>query len=207
MTPALADEPFAAPVIDSEIALDGIVWDVRRDRIDFSGRQLVREYVDHPGAVAVLAIDEQERVLLIRQYRHPIRMRALELPAGLLDVAREEPLAAAKRELAEEVDLVAAEWSVLTEFFTSPGSNTEAVRVYLARGLSASPAFARFDEEAELELHWVGLDEAVDAVLDRRIGNAIACLSLLAAHTLRTRGWDGLVDADAPWPQHPKFRE
>lgn len=201
---ALEDQRFRAPVVSSEVAFGGVVWDVRRDRFDYDGGQLVREYVDHPGAVAVLAIDERERVLLIRQYRHPVGMRELELPAGLLDVGGESPLGAAQRELAEEVDLEAAQWSLLTEFFTTPGSNSEAVRVYLARRLSATPTFDRFGEEADLELHWVDLDDAVDAVLGRRIGNSIACLALLAAHALRARGWEGLGPADAPWPKHPK---
>lgn len=204
---ALEDQRFRAPVLDSEVTFAGKVWDVRRDRLQYNGGQLVREYVDHPGAVAVLAIDERERVLLIRQYRHPVGMRELELPAGLLDVGGESPFGAAQRELAEEVDLQAVEWSLLTEFFTSPGSNSEAVRVYLARGLSGTPAFDRFGEEADLELHWVGLDDAVDAVLDRRIGNGIACLALLAAHALRARNWKGLGPADTPWPKHPKHPE
>src|SRR5690554_4687257 len=132
-------------------------------------------------------------------------MRELELPAGLLDVEGEDPWAAAQRELAEEVDLHASEWSLLTDFFTSPGSNSEAIRVYLARGLTATEAFERTAEEADLELHWVGLDEAVDAVLERRIGNAIACIALLAAQVHRARGWVGLGPADAPWPQHPRL--
>lgn len=204
---SLEDQPFNAPVVASEVAFDGKVWNVRRERFEYGDHELVREYIDHPGAVAVLAVDDQERVLLIRQYRHPVRMRELELPAGLLDVEEEAPLAAAQRELAEEADLHASEWSLLTDFVTTPGSNSEAIRVYLARGLTATPAFERTDEEADLELHWVTLDDAVDAVLDRRIGNGIACVALLVAHTLRERGWNGLAHADAPWPQHPKFRD
>lgn len=202
----LEDQPFSAPVVSGETAFDGAVWNVRRERFEYGDHELVREYVEHPGAVAVLAVDDQDRVLLIRQYRHPVRMRELELPAGLLDVDGENPLAAARRELAEEADLQASEWSLLTDFFTSPGSNSEAIRVFLARGLSATPAFERTAEEADLELHWVSLDDAVDAVLDRRIGNGIACVALLAAQTHRARGWAGLSSADAAWPQHPRHR-
>lgn len=201
----LEDQPFTAPVVSSEVAFAGSVWNVRRERFEYGDHELVREYVDHPGAVAVLAVDDQERVLLIRQYRHPVRMRELELPAGLLDVEGESPLRAAQRELAEEADLQASEWALLTDFSTSPGGSNETIRVFLARGLSATPAFDRTGEEADLELHWVSLDDAVDAVLERRIGNAITCISLLAAHTLRARGWVGLGDAGAPWPQHPKL--
>lgn len=207
---ALADQPYSAPIISSEVAFEGRVWNVRRDRFGYAGTELVREFVDHPGAVAVLAVDDQERVLLIRQYRHPVGMRELELPAGLLDGHEESPLQAAQRELAEEVDLQASEWTLLTEFYTSPGSNSEAVRVYLARGLSGTPRFDRTAEEADLELLWVSLDDAVNAVLDRRIGNGIACISLLAAQAIRNRGWEGLGspdNADAPWPRHPKLRD
>lgn len=204
---ALEDQPFSAPVVSGETAFDGAVWNVRRERFEYGDHELVREFVDHPGAVAVLAIDDQERVLLIRQYRHPVRMRELELPAGLLDVEGENPLAAAQRELAEEADLQASEWSLLTDFFTSPGSNSEAIRVFLARGLSATPAFERTAEEADLELHWVSLDDAVDAVLERRIGNGIACVALLAVQVHRGRGWAALGRADAAWPQHPRHRD
>ena len=200
----LEDLPFNVPVVSSEVAFDGTVWNVRRDRFEYGDHELVREYVDHPGAVAVLAIDDQERVLLIRQYRHPVRMRELELPAGLLDVDGEGALPAAQRELAEEADIQATEWALLTDFHTSPGSNSEAIRVYLARGLSATPTFDRVGEEADMEVHWVSLDDAVEAVLERRIGNAIACIALLTAHALRGRDWVGLGDAQAPWPQHPK---
>lgn len=206
MPTALGDEPRAVTVVAEETAFEGTIWNVRRDTFEYGDDTLVREYVHHPGAVAVLAIDEQDRVLLIRQYRHPIGMRDLELPAGLLDVDDEEPLVAAQRELAEEVDLAAIEWSLLTEFYTSPGGSNEAIRVYLARGLSAAAAFARSAEEADLELHWLSLDDAFDAVIDRRIGNAITCIAVLAAHTLRGRDWVGLGDANAPWPGRPKRR-
>jgi ADP-ribose pyrophosphatase len=200
---ALADQPYRAPVLGSETPFSGRVWNVRRDRVDYAGAELVREYVDHPGAVAVLALDEHDRVLLIRQYRHPVGMRELELPAGLLDVMGENPLDAARRELAEEADLAAEEWALLTEFVTSPGSNSEAVRVYLARGLTALSAFARTEEEADLEVLWLPLDDAVDAVLARRIGNSIACIALLAAHVLRNRAWVGLGSADEAWAARP----
>jgi ADP-ribose pyrophosphatase len=205
---ALEDQPFAARVLSSEAAFEGKVWNVTRERFQYGDEELVREFVDHPGAVAVLAIDDQERVLLIRQYRHPVAMRDLELPAGLLDVHGEGLLVAAQRELAEEVDLEASEWAVLTDFNTSPGGSSEAIRVYLARGLSATPAFDRHSEEADIELLWVSLDEAVEAVLDRRIGNAITCIALLTAHAMRSRGWVGLssVDADAA-TRHPQLRD
>ena len=164
----------------------------------------MREYVDHTGAVAILAIDENDRVLLIKQYRHPVRAREWEIPAGLLDISGEHPLVAAQRELAEEADLVASEWNVLSEFSTSPGGSSEAIRIYLARGLSATAeAFAREAEEADMELRWVPLDDCVDAVLARRVQNPSLVLAVLAAHASRARGWVTLGSADEPWPRHP----
>lgn len=197
----LADERVEVPVVSSERVFEGRVWDIRRDAFDFGGETIVREYMDHTGAVGVLAIDDHDRVLLIKQYRHPVRMRDWEIPAGLLDIDGEPPLAAAKRELAEEADLEASDWAVLTDFATSPGGSDELIRVYLARGLSATAeAFAREGEEADMETRWVPLDECVDAVLDRRIHNAPLAIAVLAASAARARGWSSLGAADSAWP-------
>jgi len=114
------------------------------------------------------------------------------------------PLTAAQREFAEETDLVAEHWAVLSDFWTSPGGSDESVRVYLARGVSAAArTHARTEEEAGIELRWASLDEAVDAVLERRIRNAITAIALLAARASRERQWSTLAPADAPWPRHP----
>lgn len=183
LTAPLADLTDAAEVVASDVVYEGRVWDVRRDRFRFGGAEIERDYVDHTGAVAVLARDADDRVLLINQYRHPIRSRDWELPAGLLDVEHEDPLAAAQRELAEEADLEAAEWSELLTFATSPGGSDETIRVYEARGVSATAeAFARTEEEAELVLRWVPLAEVVEAALAGRIHNSILLVAVLAAH-------------------------
>lgn len=206
---ALRDERAEAQLVSSEAVFDGMIWQVRRDRFRTGGDGdvLVREYLDHTGAVAVLAMDDRDRVLLIQQYRHAIRMRDWELPAGLLDVEGEPPLLTAKRELAEEADMVAERWALLCEFFTSPGASNEALRVYLARDVSAAPeTFVREGEEAGIVQRWVDLDEAVDAVLTRRIQNSILAIAVLSAHAARARGWDTLGDPEAPWPSHPRLR-
>jgi len=174
-----------AEVTSSERVFEGRVWDIRRDEFAFGGHTIAREYMDHPGAVAVLAIDDQDRVLLINQYRHPIGLRDWELPAGLLDVDGEPPLAAARRELAEETDLTAEHWSELITFHTSPGGSNETLHVYEARGLLPAQAFARHEEEAEIVKRWVSLDEAVDAVLEGRLSNSILIIAVLAAHARR----------------------
>jgi ADP-ribose pyrophosphatase len=207
MTPPLEDVPFAVEVTGSELVFEGRVWDIRRDTFDYNGSSIVREYTDHTGAVAVLALDEQDRVLLIRQYRHPVGLREWELPAGLLDIEGEDPLVAVQRELEEEADLRATDWNVLAEFATSPGGNNEVIRVYVARGLTATEhAFDRTEEEADIEVAWVPLDEVLDAVLARRVQNPSLVIGVLAAHASRARGWATLSPADSPWDRHPKLR-
>lgn len=187
-------------VLSSELLAAGRVWDVRRDRLDFAGEELTRDYVDHPGAVAVLALDAAGRVLLIRQYRHAIAHRDWEIPAGLMDLPGEGGLAAAQRELAEEADLAAARWDLLLDIWSSPGGSSEAVRVFLARDLGENErAFDREGEEAELVLRWEPLDSAADAVLAGDLQNAIAAAAVLAAVASRSRDWATLRPADAPW--------
>ena len=205
-TTQLNDQPFRPEIVSSETAFEGKIWNVRRDVFRYNGDEITREYVDHTGAVAVLALDDDGRVLLIRQYRHPVRHRDWEIPAGLLDQDGERPLLAAQRELGEEADLEAEEWNVLADVFTSPGGNDEAIRIYLARGIrSTGSAFAREAEEADIEVRWVPLDEAVDAVLQRRVHNAPLIIALLAARAARDQGWSTLGAADEPWPSHPKL--
>ena len=205
---ALRDDAVSPSVSSSEVVFDGRVWDIRRDTFSLDGETITREYVDHTGAVAVLAMDDRDRVLLIKQYRHPVRSRDWELPAGLLDFDGESPLDAAKRELAEEVDLVAEDWDLLSEFMSSPGGSNEVIRVYLARGVSAAPeVFARTEEEAGIELRWVPLDEAADAVLSRDLQNSILAIAVLSAVAGRSRGWSTLAPAELHWPRHPLARK
>ncbi|MFV0319770.1 MAG: NUDIX domain-containing protein [Microbacterium sp.] len=202
MTDMLSDEPVALEVVRSDTVYEGRVWNVRRDEVAYRDTTIVREYMDHPGAVAVVALDADDRILVIRQYRHPVRARDWEIPAGLLDVPGEDPLASAQRELAEEADLVAARWNVLAEFATTPGGSDEAIRVYLARDISAAhEVFERTDEEADIEVRWVPLDDVVDAVLARRVQNPSLVVGALAAQAARAREWETLAPADTPWPR------
>lgn len=206
MTAELNDQPFRPEVVSSETAFEGKILNVRRDVFRYNGEEITREYVDHTGAVGILAMDDDGRVLLIRQYRHPVRHRDWEIPAGLLDQDGEDPLTAAKRELGEEADLEADEWNVLTDVFTSPGGNDESIRIYLARGVRPTgSAFDREAEEADIELRWTPLDEAVEAVMQRRVHNAPLIIALLAARTAREQGWSMLGAANEPWPSHPKL--
>ncbi|MEJ5946503.1 NUDIX hydrolase [Pseudokineococcus basanitobsidens] len=206
----LADVLAPRPVRSSEVVFDGAVWDVASERVDLGGDEPVRrDKVVHPGAVGILALDEDERVLLLRQYRHPVRHELWEVPAGLLDEPGEAPQDAAARELREEADLVAGRYDVLAEWYSTPGGSDEALRVYLARDLAPVPEgerFAREHEEADMVLRWVPLDEAVDAVLAGRLHNPTAVVALLAASAARARGWATLRPADAPWPAFDQRR-
>ncbi|MFT4306849.1 MAG: NUDIX hydrolase [Microbacterium sp.] len=186
----LRDEPASPEVTGSDLVYAGRVWDVRSDTLRYGGGEIVRQYVDHPGAAAVVAIDEGGRVLLIQQYRHPIRHRDWEVPAGLLDVAGEPPLETAKRELAEEADLRAGRWEPLLSVFTTPGGNDEVVHLFLARDLApAGEVFPREDEEADIRWEWVPVADAVDAVLEGRMRNGILAAGVLAAaERLRREG-------------------
>jgi len=188
----LRDEPVDAEVIASDLVYEGRVWDVRSDTVRYGDGEIVRQYVAHPGAVAVVALDDDERVALIQQYRHPIRHRDWEIPAGLLDVEGEPPIDTARRELAEEVDLVAASVEPLLSIFTTPGGNDETVHIFLARGLSPAPhAHAREQEEADIRLEWVPLGDAVDAVLAGRMRNGILAAGVLAAAERARRSSQG----------------
>lgn len=192
----LADLPTVREVLDSQVVHDGLIWDVVRDTVDLGEAGSVRrEYVRHPGAVAVIALDDDDRVLLLRQYRHPVRHELWEPPAGLLDVPGEDLQAAAARELAEEADLVAGSWWVLVDYLSTPGGSDEGLRVFLARDLSPVPEHARFTREGEelgMVLRWVPLDEAVAAVQEGRVRNPSTVAGVLAAAVSRAQGWSGL---------------
>ena len=198
MTDAPSDHVAARPLTDHTLIHAGKIWDIVSDVVDLGPTQVLREYVDHPGAVAIVAVDEQDRVLLVSQYRHPVRSELWEPPAGLLDVAGEPPVVAAARELAEEADLRADTWHVLVDFYTTPGGSSERIEVFLARGLHEVPEgerHVRIHEEADMVPVWVPLDDAVDAVLAGRLHSPTAVVGVLAAARARERGWDELRPA------------
>ncbi|MEV0742316.1 NUDIX hydrolase [Streptomyces sp. NPDC050549] len=180
---------------------------VRTDDVVMPGGTVVhRDYQVHPGSVGVLALDEQDRVLLIKQYRHPVRQKLWEIPAGLLDVPGENPLHAAQRELYEEAHVKAEDWRVLTDVYTTPGGCDEAIRIFLARDLSQADGqrFEVEDEEADMEHARVPLDDLVRGVLAGELHNnclVVGVLSLVAAR--HGDGLDSLRPAEAPWPARP----
>lgn len=207
--PPLDDVHRSERVTASETLFTGQIFDVVRETFDLPAGPVTREFVAHSGAVAVLALDEQDRVLLIRQYRHPVGVSEWELPAGLLDVAGEEPVEAARRELAEETDLAADTWHVLADHRSSPGFTDEALRTFLARGISHVPEAERFDrvdEERDMPTRWVPLEKALEAVLAGDLQNPTLVIGILAAHAGRARGWATLRPSDAPWASRPARR-
>jgi ADP-ribose pyrophosphatase len=191
----LRDEPSAPPVLAHRRVFKGLVWDLDEDTVDLGHAQVVRQYVAHPGAVAVIALDDDDRVLLLSQYRHPVRHVLWEPPAGLLDVEGEDEQEAAARELAEEADLVAGSWARLVGFYTSAGGSSEHITVFLARDLAPvdeAELFERRDEEADMEAVWVPLDDAVAGVLAGRLQCPTTVVGVLAAAAARSRSGDDL---------------
>lgn len=183
----LRDERVDLEVVSSDLVYEGAVWDVRSDTVRYGEGEMTRQYVAHPGAAAVVAIDDDERVVLIQQYRHPIKERDWEIPAGLLDVAGEPPIETAKRELTEEVDLEADRWQHLISMHTTPGGNDEVVHVFLARGLrSVETDYQREHEESDMRVERVPLTDVIDGVLTGRLRNGILATGVLAtAEVLR----------------------
>jgi 8-oxo-dGDP phosphatase len=197
------------PVEASKDIHVGKIMALRADEVVMpGGATAVREVVEHPGAVAIAALDADDRLMMIHQYRHPVGRRLWELPAGLLDVHGEDPLDTAKRELTEETGLEAAEWSVLVDVVSSPGFSDESVRVYLARDVrEVGRPVLDDDEEADLITRWVSLPVAVRMVLAGTIVNAVAVAAVLAAHTLAVAP-TAARPADAPWTDRPtRFAE
>jgi 8-oxo-dGDP phosphatase len=204
----LADHVFADHVFAVRSSHDqfiGRVFSVVSDEVAMPGGGVaVRDYVRHVGAVGVVAVDDVGRVVLVRQYRHPVRRQMWELPAGLIDVVGEDLPAAARRELAEEADLVAERIDLLVDLHTSPGCSNEMIRIFLARDLapvSDQDRYDRRDEEAQMQVRLVDVDEAVRMVLAGEITNAAAVAGLLAAARARDLGWTSLRSVTEPVPR------
>jgi ADP-ribose pyrophosphatase len=195
-------------VVRSDVVYRGKLFGLRRDEVAMpGGGTAVREVLMHPGAVVIAAVDEHDRIVVVRQYRHPLRRELWEIPAGLLDVDGEPPWEAARRELFEEAGTRAETWHTLVDLASSPGISEEVQRVYLARDLTTVPEAERYvahgDEEAEMTIDWISLDDAVTRAMDGGLENAATVAGVLAADRARQAGWTGLRPADAPWRARP----
>lgn len=199
----IRDEPGAWPVRDSADLVRGHIVTVRRDSVELpDGEVIDREVIEHPGAVAILALDDEDRVLMIRQYRHPVGATLWEIPAGLRDVAGEPLVETARRELLEEAGYRAETWHVLADFVSSPGITTERLRVFLARNLAVVPPAEREyvpeHEEAYLTTAWVPLAEAVRGILAGELHNGVAIVGILSAYAARGDGFRALRATGEP---------
>src|ERR1700724_2996150 len=191
--------PESWPVAATEEQFRNWLISVRTDKVRMpDSRYAERTVVTHIGAVGILALDEQDRVLMIRQYRHPVARQLWEIPAGLSDVTGEALADTARRELLEETGHVAREWHVLLDSYSSPGIITERMRIFLARGLEAADSgYQRQGEEKFLQTAWVPLAEAVAAALAGKLHNGAAIQGLLAAHIGSSARFSGLRPAAA----------
>ncbi|MDX2704777.1 NUDIX hydrolase [Streptomyces sp. NPDC006207] len=203
----LKDTPEEWRVTATATPFTGKKTSVRTDDVVMpDGGVARRDYQVHPGSVAVLALDDRDRVLVLKQYRHPVRMKLWEIPAGLLDVPGENPLHAAQRELYEEAHVKAEDWRVLTDVYTTPGGCDEAVRIFLARGLSEveGERFEVSEEEADMEFARVPVDELVRGVLAGELHNNCLVVGVLALQAARAGdGLEALRPAEAEWPARP----
>lgn len=192
MPPRPADTPEQWPVDKSITQYSGYVVDVRTDHVRSpkDGSQFDRDVVAHPGAVAVVALDDDDNVLVVSQYRHAVGRRLIELPAGLKDVPGEPAHECAERELYEEGHVRAKDWRFLVRTFATPGMTDEAIDIFVARGISHVPDGERHNgehEEADMSVMWVPLDDLVSAILDDDIHNAITSVGLFSAWAARRR--------------------
>ncbi|HEY6856301.1 MAG TPA: NUDIX hydrolase [Mycobacterium sp.] len=187
----------------SETLHTGKIFALRIDQVRMPGGKIVtREVVEHYGAVAIVAMDDDGRIPMVYQYRHPFGRRLWELPAGLLDVNGEAPHLTAARELREEAGLQAQTWQVLVDLDSTPGFSDESVRVYLATGLTQVGRPEAHDEEADMTVQWYPIAEAVQRVFSGEIVNSLAVGGILAAYAVNT----GIAEprpVDTPWIDRP----
>ncbi len=199
-----------AQILNQKLVHHGGKWNVFVESVQIAGQLVQRDVLVHPGAVAVVVLNDHDQIFLIRQYRQPVGAYLFETPAGLLDNAEEAPLVAVQRELLEEAGLKALEWHVLVDFLNSPGGSSEAIRIYLARDISENPEGRTHTGEAEEALLpgvWVDLDSAVDLVLAGSLNNPTTVVGVLAAAAARVTGWKQLRGTDSPWVARDHLHE
>lgn len=190
----ISDEPGLASseVIDTKTAFKGKIWDVVSKTFRFQGEELTREFIQHPGAVAVLAISEKDEVLLIKQYRAPVNEYLYELPAGIRDEEDESDLQSAQRELSEEADYQADTWSHLHSFYTTPGSSSEVIEIFLAENLSPTgTTFDRTSEEKGMVPIWTPFNEVLESVMQSKTKSPTLVVAVLALAARRNSERNG----------------
>ena len=171
----------------SEIVFSGKVWNVMSKTFELNGDSLTREFIQHPGAVAVLALNESDEVLLINQFRAPVNEFLYEIPAGLRDPEDNSSLETAKRELAEETDYQANTWEPLQTFYTTPGSSSEVIEIFIARGIRKTGSeFNRTGEEKGMVPIWLPFKEVLHSVLESKLKSPTLVLAILSLAARRS---------------------
>ena len=187
----LGDEAVTWPYVRTSTT-HGVLMDFVVDEVTTpDGGTMVRNYLEHPDSVGIIAMDDRGRVAIEKQYRHPVRHRLVEAPAGLCDMAGEPPAETARRELAEELGLAASRWSVLVDTYATPGCSTQHVRLYLAQGLTAVERpkdFVLEGEEADMDIGWAPVDDLVDSIFAGEISNPTIVTGVLALKVAMTTG-------------------
>lgn len=200
------DEPMQWPVQNHSVLGTGRITSFVEDAVTTPDADTIRrQFLTHPGAVAVVAWREStDEIAVLRQYRHPVGFELVEIPAGLLDIEGEDWLLSAQRELAEEIELAADRWDVLVDVFTTPGSSAESLRIYLARDVkpaSRPEGFLLEGEEAHMTWSWEPRQQVVDEILAGRCQSPSLVTGVLALETARLAGrLDELRPVSAPWP-------
>jgi ADP-ribose pyrophosphatase len=198
----ISDRPIDYSVTERKNIFTGYVMDLRQDTFDFAGETLTREYIVHPGAVAVIALNHEGAMLLVQQYRHAQGQIMFEPPAGLLDEPAEDPLECAKRELFEETGYLASKWEVLLDFANTPGGSSEQIRIYFAQGLTlhenGRPQGG--DEEKDMPVSWVPVSEVLSAIGAGLVTNAALVVGTLALVTALAEPEIMLRPANSGWP-------
>ena len=198
----ISDRIIDYSVTKREEIFEGYVMNLRRDTFDYNGEDLTREYIVHPGAVGIIALDHEGKMLLVEQYRHAQGKIMWEPPAGLLDAPDEDPLECAKRELLEETGYVASKWQVLIDFANTPGGSSEQIRLYFAQGLTlheeGRPEAG--EEERDMPVHWISVSEVLASIGQGLVTNAALTVGTLALVTALAEPAVVLRDANSPWP-------
>ena len=175
------DQPANMKLVSSDTVFEGMIWDIVREKFEYAGEELTREFVNHPGAVAILAVNERSEVLLIRQYRHPVREYLWEIPAGLRDVEAESAVEAARRELFEETGYRAKKFEPLISFHTTPGGNNETIEIFLATDLTFEGHAIELDgEERDMQVSWVALNECLSSILQSKMRSPSGLVAIMA---------------------------
>jgi ADP-ribose pyrophosphatase len=197
----ISDRVVSYPVTERKTVFKGLVWDVRRDVFELNSESLTRDYIVHPGAVAIIALNESGELLLIEQYRHAQGKIMWEAPAGLMDLANEDPLETAKRELYEETGYLAKTWNVLLDLANTPGGSTEQIRIYFAQDLSLHPDGRPTGDAEELDMpvHWIPIPDVLESIRRGAVTNPQLVAGTHAALIAMAEPDLALRSADAPW--------